>query len=149
MTFFQRVCPHLCAYPKEGKARDLLFWHSKFVHGRAVIRKIWRLLPQWENKVSFHLGTSSVVGILPESIDRGYFAVVQKFSQERARGGGNKLLSLPSSSSVGYDNNNPNCVINSIWKQDTNEVYYMAPSAAAVCNLAGKTRPRTYREYFV
>ena len=36
--------------------------------------------------VSVHPGTSSVVvDILPESIDRGYFAVVQKFSQEKAR----------------------------------------------------------------
>ena len=49
-----------------------------------------------------------------------------------ARGGGCNELSLslaPPLSTAGYDNNNPNCVINSIWKQDTNEVYYMAPSA--------------------
>ena len=41
-----------------------------------------------EKTLVIHLGTSSVVvlvGILPESIDRGYFAVVQKFSQEKAR----------------------------------------------------------------
>ena len=84
--------------------------------------------------VSVHPGTSSVVVvILPESIDRGYFAVVQKFSQEKARllaaAAATSSPSLPPLSTAGYDNNNPNCVINSIWKQDTNEVYYMAPSA--------------------
>ena len=90
-----------------------------------------------------HVGSSSVVvGILPKPIDRGYFAVVQKFLQERARGCNRQSFPSSSSSSsflssAGYDNNNPNCVINSIWKQDTNEVYYMAPSAAVVCNLAG------------
>ena len=93
-----------------------------------------------------HPGTSSsvvVVVILPESIDRGYFAVVQKFSQEKARllaaaaAAATSSPSLaPPLSTAGYDNNNPNCVINSIWKQDTNEVYYMAPSAALVGNPA-------------
>ena len=74
-----------------------------------------------EKTLVIHLGTSSVVvlvGILPESIDRGYFAVVQKFSQETARGAAVDCwtrLSLSLSLSL------PNCVINSIWEQDTNE----------------------------
>ena len=101
---------------------------------------------------SVHPGTSSVavVVILPESIDRGYFAVVQKFSQEKARllaAAATSSLSLPPLSTAGYDNNNPNCVINSIWKQDTNEVYYMAPSARRL--LVGNPAKPDYRVFAV
>ena len=55
----------------------------------------------------------------------------RKGSLARGGGGCNELSLAPPLSTAGYDNNNPNCVINSIWKQDTNEVYYMAPSASA------------------
>ena len=107
---------------------------------------------QSQNMVSVHHpGTSSsvvVVVILPESIDRGYFAVVQKFSQEKARllaAAATSSPSLPPLSTAGYDNNNPNCVINSIWKQDTNEVYYMAPSARR--SLVGNPAKPDYRVF--
>ena len=72
-----------------------------------------------EKTLVIHLGTSSVVvlvGILPESIDRGYFAVVQKFSQETARG-----AAVDCWTRLSLSLSLPNCVINSIWEQDTNE----------------------------